>query len=102
RHDVRRGAEAVQAEPLRVARGAQRAVADQAGAEERRRLLVGVALRDRKAEALVGDGVLRVAAVEVVAGEARGVAEVLAPARAVAAGAVRPAEPRDADATAAR
>src|SRR5205085_5878434 len=102
RHDVRGRAEAVEAEPLRVARRAQRAVADQPRAEERRRLLVRVALWDREAEALVGDGVLRVAAVEVVAGEARRVAEVLAPARAVAAGAVRPAEPRDADAAAAR
>src|SRR5207244_11758301 len=69
RHDVGGGAEAVQAEPLGVPGRPQRAMADQAGAEERRRLLVGVALGNRKAEALVGDGVLGVAAVEVVAGE---------------------------------
>ena len=85
RDDVRRGAEAVEAEPLRVAREPQRAVADQPGAEQRRRLHVGVAVRDREAEALVGDRVLRVAAVEVVAGEARAVAEVLAARAAVAA-----------------
>ena len=71
RDDVRRGAEPVQPEPLRVAREPQRAVADQAGAEQRRRLEVAVPVRDREAEALVGDGPLGVAAVEVVAGEAR-------------------------------
>ena len=36
RDDVRRGAEAVEAEPLGVAGQPQRAVADQAGAEQRR------------------------------------------------------------------
>ena len=83
--DVRRGAEPVQPEPLGVAGEPQRAVADQARAEERRRLLVAVALRHRHAVALVGDGQLGVAAVEVVAREARAVAEVLAAAQAVAA-----------------
>ena len=78
RDDVRRGAEAVEPEPLGVAGHAQRAVADQPGAQERRRLLVRVAVGDREAEALVGDRELRVAAVEVVAGEPRAVAEVLA------------------------
>src|SRR5207247_10392400 len=96
------GAEAVQAEPLGVPGRPQRAMADQAGAEERRRLLVGVALGNRKAEALVGDGVLGVAAVEVVAGEPGLVAEILAPARAVAAAAVRPSQPGDAQTAAAR
>ena len=102
RDDVRRGAEAVEPEPLGVAGHAQRAVADQPGAEERRRLLVGVALRNRHAVALVGDGELRVAAVQVVAGEARAVAEVLASAQAVPALVVGPAEPRDADPVARR
>ena len=95
--DVRRRAEAVEAEPLAVAREPQRAVADQPRAQQGRRLLVGVALGDREAEALVGDGVLGVAAVEVVAGEPGRVAEVLAAAAAVAARSVRPAEPRDAE-----
>src|SRR5205823_6081720 len=54
------------------------------------------------AEALVGDRVLGVATVEVVAGEAGPVAEVLASAQAVAALAAGPAEPRDADPPAAR
>ncbi len=48
RHDVRRGAEAVEAELPRVAGHAQRAVADQAGAEQRRRL--GVVIAPRAAE----------------------------------------------------
>ena len=69
RDDVRRGAEAVQAEPLGVAGEAQRAIADQPRAQERRRLEVAEAVRDRKAEALVGDSPLRVAAVDVVARE---------------------------------
>ena len=100
--DVRGRAEPVEAEALRVAGQPQRAVADQSRAEERRGLQIRITLREREAEALVGDRVLRVAAVAVVAGEARPVAEVLASARAVAAVAVRPAEPRNADAVAAR
>ena len=95
--DVGRGAEAVEPEPLGVAREAERAVADQPGAEERRRLQVVVGVRDRQAVALVGDHPLRVAAVEVVAREAGRLAEVLAAREAIAAGAVRPAEPRDAE-----
>ena len=95
--DVGRGAEAVEAEPLRVAAEPQRPVADQPGAQQRRRLEVRVALRDREAVALVGDRQLRVAAVELVAGEAGPLAEVLAAGAAVAALAAGPAEPRDPD-----
>ena len=46
--DVRRGAEAVQAELLRVAAQAQSAVADQPRAQQRRGLVVGVAVRDKQ------------------------------------------------------
>ena len=42
-HDVRRGAEAVEPERLALARESQRAVADEAGTEERRCLRVRVA-----------------------------------------------------------
>src|SRR5204863_9379724 len=98
--DVRRGAEAVQTEPLGVPGHAERPVADQPGAEERRRVLVAVLLRDREAVALVRDRELGVAAVELVAREACAVAEVLASGRAVATVAVRPAEPRHAEAAA--
>ena len=99
--DVGGGAEPVEADALGVADQAQRPVADQAGAEQRRRLLVGLAVGDREAVALVGDGELRVAAVDVVAGEAGPVAEVLATAAAVAALAAGPAEPGDPDPVAA-
>ena len=96
-HDVCRRAEAVETDALPVAGELQRAVADQAGAEQRRRLGVGVARGERRAVALVGDDQLRVAAVEVVAREAGAIAEVLTAAPAVAALAVRPSEPGDAD-----
>ena len=79
---------------------AQRPVADQAGAEERGGLEVVVGLGDGKAEALVRDDLLGVAAVELIAGEARAVAQVLPPAQAVTTLAVGPAKPGDADALA--
>jgi len=90
-------AEAVQPEPVGIAREAERPVADQAGAEKRGRLQIVVLVRERQAVALIGDRPLRVAAVQVVAREANRLAEVLAPREAVAAGAVRPAEPRNAE-----
>jgi hypothetical protein len=96
--DVGGGAEAVEADPLGVARKAERAVADQPGAEERRRLEVVETVGNRQAVALVCDDPVRVAAVEVVAGEARRLAEVLAAGEAEAARAVRPAEPRHSEA----
>ena len=95
--DVGGGAEPVEPDTLRLADQPQRPVADQPGAEQRRRLQVRVAVGDREAEALVGDRDLGVAAVDVVAGELRVVAEVLAAAAAVAALAVGPAEPRHPD-----
>ena len=63
--DVRGRAEAVEPEPLGVARQPQRPVADQPAAQQRRGLRVRVAVRQREAEALVGDRLLRVAAVDV-------------------------------------
>ena len=94
--ETRRGAEPVQPDPLRVAREAERAEADQPGAEERRCRRVRIVGRDREAEALVGDRELGVAAVDVVAGEAGADAEVLALGEAEPAFAAGPAEPRDA------
>jgi hypothetical protein len=95
--DVGRCAEAVEADPLRLPDQPQRPVADQPGAEQRRRLQVRVALGQREAEALVGDRQLGVTAVAVIAGELGLVAEVLAAGAAVAALAVGPAEPGDTD-----
>ena len=90
----------VQAEPGRVAGQLERAVADQPAAQERGGLLVGELVRKGQAVALVGDGPLGVAAVDIAAGEARVQAEVLAVRRAEAAGAVGPAEPGHADSSA--
>jgi hypothetical protein len=95
--DVGRRAEAIEAEALRVPGEAQRPVPDHPGAEQRRDLLVRMGLRKREGEALVGARQLGVAAVAVVPGEAGAVAEVLPPGQAIAAGAVRPAEPGNAD-----
>ena len=75
----------------------QRAVADQPRAEERGGFEVAEPVGNREAEALVGDDPLGVAAVDVVAGEAGAVAEVLPAARAEAALAARPAEPGHAE-----
>ena len=96
-HDVRRRAETVETDAFAVACEFQRPVADEPGAEERRRPRCVVARGERRAVALVGHDELRVAAVAVVAGEAGAIAEVLAAAQAVAAFATRPAEPGDAD-----
>ena len=74
---MRGGAEAVDAEALRVPGQLQRAVADQPGAEQRRRLGVAIAVRQLEGVARVGDRVVGIAAVDLVAGEARVVAEIL-------------------------
>jgi len=76
--DVRRSPEAVDADGFRIPGKAIRAVADQPGAQQRRRLGVAVAVRERKAKALVRNRVLGVTAVQVVTGEARLLAEILA------------------------
>src|SRR6185369_15814933 len=80
--DVGRGAEPVETETLGVTRQAQGAIADQSGAEQRRGVDVGV---------------LGIAAVDLIAGEAGAHAQVLAAADAVAAFPAGPAEPRNAD-----
>ena len=98
--DVRGRTEAVQPEPHAVAGQPQRAVADQPAAQQRRRLEVRVPVGQREDEALVGDRVLGVAAVDVAPGEARVLAQVLAARAAVRARPVGPAEPRHADARA--
>ena len=98
RDDVRGRAEAVEAEPLRVAREPQRPVtrsAPRTAAAPPRRSPKpsGIGKQNRSS----ATDPLRVAAVDVVAGEAREVAEVLAARRAVPALAARPAEPRNAE-----
>ncbi len=98
RHDMRSRAEAVDAEALARTSELQRAVADQPGAEQRRGFGVAIAVRNRKHVACVGHGVLGIAAVDLVAGEARMVAEIFGALAAIGACAVGIAEPRHADA----
>src|SRR5213078_4498911 len=100
RYEVARGSEPVDAEPLRGARRGERAVADEAGAQERRRLRVAQPLGQGEPERRVREDAVGVAAVEGVAGERGAVAEVLAAGAAVGTFAAGPAEPRDADAVA--
>ncbi len=90
-------AEAVQAEPGGVAGHPQRAVPDQAAAEQRGRFDVGVALGQVEAVAGVGEGELREATVDVAPGEAGVDAEVLATGTAHRAAPAGPGQPRDAD-----
>src|ERR1043165_795758 len=99
-HDMGSGTETVDTETLRLAGHAQRAVADKAGAQQRGRLDVGIALRQGKAVCGLCRRVFGVAAVDLVAGEARGVAEVLVLRDAVGAGAAGVAEPGNSDAVA--
>ena len=103
---MRRRAEPVNPEPPRVARGQarglshgqpQRAVADQPGAQQRCGGDVVKRRIDREAIALVGDGELGVAAVDLVAGEPGVVAQVFLARAAIRADAAGPAEPRHPD-----
>ena len=96
-HDVGRRAEAVDSEPLPLTRHDQRTVADESGAEQRRRLKVGVPLRKGKTETMVGHGVLGEAAIYLITGKPGCIAEVFLVAAAVSAVAAGPAEPRDTD-----
>ena len=91
---MRSRAEPVEPEPFRGAGQAKRPVSDQARAQQRRRLQILEPVRDWKTEALVRDHPLRIPTVEVVAGKARAVAQVLASRDAEAALAARPSEPR--------
>ena len=72
-------------------------MADQPGAEERRRFGVRIGVGQRKGVARIGDNMIGIAAVAGVAGELSAVAEVLPPAQAIAAMPASPGEPRYAD-----
>ena len=80
RDDVRRCAKAVNAEPPRIADFSQTSIADQPRAEQRRGCNIIVSVGNSKAETRVRDCVFRIAAVDCVTGEARPLAQVLAPA----------------------
>src|SRR5207249_6542133 len=91
RHAGRR-AEAVDAERAARRHGAEaeRAVANDARAEQRRHLGVREWARQRIGERLGDDGIIRISAIGVPAREPRALAEVLPAARAIAARAARP------------
>ncbi len=90
--------EAVESEALRVAGHAQTALADQPGAEQRRQLHVAGLAAQREAVARVGQREVRVAPVDLVAGERGLVAEILAAAGAVATAPAGGPQPGNADA----
>ena len=100
--DMSGGTEAVEAEPVGVAGQAQGAVADEAGAQKRCRRHVAILRRQGEAKALVRHRIFGIAAVDVVAGEARLGAEILAAPAAKGALAAGPAEPGHPDARAGR
>jgi hypothetical protein len=97
RDDVGGRAKAVNADSPTLASEAQGAVADQPGAQQRRGRDIIEFGRDRETVALVGDGQLGIAAIDLVAGEPRAVAQILMAAAAVLADATGPAEPWHAD-----
>src|SRR5262249_10470616 len=103
--DVRRRAEAVNAQPFTGrragdARQPQRAEADDARAEQRRGLFVVEGFRDRVDEISRGDGVLCVTAVDQPSGERGVLAKVLFAFTAVFPPAASLMQPRDTDAVA--
>ncbi len=101
--DVRRRAEAVEAQALHVVAGEPiGAVADQTRAEQRRGLRRVGDARHREGVALMGHGVFRVAAIQRVACELRMLAEILLLAPAEAACLVGVTQPGDAHPSAAR
>src|SRR5689334_23071612 len=88
-----RRAEAIDAKPLARPCKLKRAVADQPGAKERRGLRVAIAVGNRKHVARIRHRVLGIAAVDLIAGEERVIAEILRSLAAIGAGAVGVAEP---------
>ena len=97
RHDVRGRPKPVNSDERRGTRHLQGPPADQARAHQGRRRDIVVFRREREAKALVGDGQFGIAAIDLIAGEAGAIAQILVPAAAIAAFAAGPAEPRHAD-----
>ncbi len=94
--DMSGRAEAVDAEPARVADELPGAIADEPGAHQRGCFGIRVSGRDLEGIGRVGRRIFGVASVDGVAGEARGIAQVLAARAAIGATATRRAEPRHA------
>ena len=96
-NDMRRSPKAVESQNVRVARHAKRSVADQSGAEQRRKPIGFSVLREGEAVAGFGDGVIGVPALDLVAGKARVIAEIFASGMAKTAVAARMPKPGNAD-----
>ena len=92
-----RGTEAVKAEVLAIACCTVRTMADQSGAEKRRRLDIVIFLGQTKTIASIGQGELRIAAVDAASCEAGKVAKILFTLEAVGALATGPAKPGHSD-----
>src|SRR6185312_8514795 len=96
-HQVGGPSKSVDAEPLGLSRRHKRAISYQPRTEQRGRVDIGVSRRDGETEPLIGHGVLGVSSIDLIAGETRPVAEVLAPGPAVAALPAGPPQPGHAD-----
>src|SRR3569832_2241409 len=93
RGDMGCGAEALKADSLCVSSHLERAIANQPGAQERCCFYIAETGRDRKTIALMRDGIFRIAAIDLIAGEPRPVAKIFASAAAESTFAARPAQP---------
>ncbi len=95
--EVRRRAKAIDTQSTWIAGQAQRAVADEAGTQQRRQMLGRRPIGQGQAVARIGQRVLGVAAVQLVAREAGVLAQVLASAGAKTALPASPAQPGHTD-----
>src|SRR5439155_14841254 len=96
-NDVRRCAEAIDADALRVTRFDQRTVADQPRAQERSRLSIQITAWYWMAKAFVRNGEFRVASVQRVSGEPRFPAKIFPTGAAELALSTDPSQPWHAD-----
>src|SRR5216117_3841966 len=90
----------INAEPMRLARFAQRPITQQARAKQRRGLDIVVTIGQPKTKPRVGDGKLGITAIDGVASETRVVAKIFAVGPTISAFPICPAKPRNADAIA--
>src|SRR2546426_12776002 len=92
-------AKSINAEPARVASLSIRTIAKHAGAKQRRNIDIVVLLGQMKTKSRVRDHELGVTPVNGVASKARAIAKIFAIGPTIHAFAVRPAKPRNPDAT---
>ncbi len=95
--NVRGGAKAVQAQAAGIARQTERPISDESGAQQRCGLNIVEPGRQHKAITFRRQRELRVAAVDMVAGEARLLAQIFPAAQAVGASFAGPSQPRHPD-----